>query len=208
MVRNEIIRDYFSKRIAQHGASPKGVDWNTSDAQELRFAQLLKVVDKPGRFSITDWGCGYGGLLDYLTARTDDFDFVGFDITPDVLSEARKAHPNAANATWVGRVEDLKATDYVVAGGVYNIKFDTAHGDWQKHVLEQLTAMFAFADRAMAATFLTSYSDPPKQRPDLYYANPLEFFDFAKRTLSPNVAVLHDYGHWDFTLIVRKVATT
>lgn len=203
-MRDDVIRDYFSKRIAQHGASPKGVDWNTSEAQHLRFAQLLKSVDVGGRFSITDWGCGYGGLLDYLLERTTELDYVGFDITPDVLKAARDAHATVANASWAGRFEDLKPTDFVVAAGVYNIKFDTAHASWHDHVLEQLKNMYAVTNRAMAATFLTSYSDPPKQRADLYYANPLELFDFAKRNLSTNVAVLHDYGHWDFTLIVRK----
>jgi SAM-dependent methyltransferase len=202
----DTIREYFTKRIEQHGASPKGVDWNTSDAQELRFHQVLNVVNAPGHFSITDWGCGYGGFFDYLVKRTTDVDYVGFDITPSVLEQAKKTHSSAANASWVGRAEDLKPSDYVIAAGVYNIKFETQNDDWHTYVLEQLKTMFALATRGIAVTFLTAYSDPPKQRPDLFYADPLRLFDFAKRNLSPNVALLHDYGHWDFTLIVRKAA--
>ena len=32
----------------------------------------------------------------------------------------------------------------------------------------------------------------------------LFFFDFCKRNFSRNVALLHDYGLYDFTIIVRK----
>jgi hypothetical protein len=48
---------------------------------------------------------------------------------------------------------------------------------------------------------LTKYSgaDRMAQRPDLYYG-----FDFCKRRFSRNVALLHDYGLYDFTILVRK----
>ena len=39
---------------------------------------------------------------------------------------------------------------------------------------------------------------------DLYYADPLDLFDYCKRNFSKNVALLHDYRLYDFTLIVRK----
>ena len=58
---------------------------------------------------------------------------------------------------------------------------------------------------AMSATFLTSYSDKDRMRDDLYYPDPAEMFAFAK-SLSRNVAVLHDYNLYDFTVIIRRVA--
>jgi hypothetical protein len=53
---------------------------------------------------------------------------------------------------------------------------------------------------------LTKYSDAERMagRPDLFYGDPLFFFDFCKRNFSRNVALLHDYGLYDFTIIVRK----
>lgn len=195
------VRAYFTRRIAEHGNSPRGVDWNTTDAQELRFAQVMNVVDSDGKFSLVDWGCGYGALYDFLTRAGVAFDYVGFDITHAALEQAKAAHPGV---TFVGEEKDVPQCDYVVASGVYNVKLDTPTDAWHAMVEDQLAHMFAKAKRGIAATFLTSYSDAPKQRPDLFYADPLELFDFAKRKLSPNVALLHDYGHWDFTLIVRK----
>ena len=36
------IKSYFDKRIQEHGASPRGSDWNSEVSQNIRFDQLLK----------------------------------------------------------------------------------------------------------------------------------------------------------------------
>ena len=50
---------------------------------------------------------------------------------------------------------------------------------------------------------LTSYSDPDRMRPDLYYGDPCRLFDHCKRRYSRHVALLHDYGLYEFTILVR-----
>ena len=44
-------------------------------------------------------------------------------------------------------------------------------------------------------------------RPDLYYADPCELFDRCKRRYSRNVALLHDYDLYEFTILVRKMCS-
>jgi hypothetical protein len=51
---------------------------------------------------------------------------------------------------------------------------------------------------------LSTYSDPEKRRDDLFYADPLDMFDWCKRRFSPRVSLLHDYPLFEFTMIVRK----
>jgi hypothetical protein len=38
------ISDYYTGKIHAHGESALGVDWNGTDAQEIRFAQLAKLL--------------------------------------------------------------------------------------------------------------------------------------------------------------------
>ena len=38
----------------------------------------------------------------------------------------------------------------------------------------------------------------------LFYADPCFFFDHCKKHFSKNVALLHDYGMYEFTILVRK----
>ncbi len=63
----------------------------------------------------------------------------------------------------------------------------------------------ALSTRGFAFNMLTSYSEPEKMRHDLYYGDGPFFFDICRRRYAQNVALLHDYGRWEWTLLVRKV---
>ena len=39
----EAVERYYGAKIAEHGPTARGVDWNDEASQELRFEQLLKV---------------------------------------------------------------------------------------------------------------------------------------------------------------------
>ena len=60
------IKDYFGQKLANFGNTPQGADWNSQVSQYLRFEQLVKICDISQEFSIVDYGCGYGALVDYL----------------------------------------------------------------------------------------------------------------------------------------------
>ncbi len=70
----------------------------------------------------------------------------------------------------------------------------------------ELHKMNRLSARGFSVNFLTKYSDADHMRPHLYYADPCYLFDYCKRNFSRNVALLHDYEVYDFTLIVRKLA--
>ena len=57
---------YFAEKLNTFGASPKGVDYNSPEAQAVRFEQLVKVINPAQKFSIIDYGCGYGAMFDFL----------------------------------------------------------------------------------------------------------------------------------------------
>jgi len=64
------VATYYAKKLAEHGATPRGVDWNAQESQLNRFVQLCKVIaPEKSFFSLNDLGCGYGALLDYLRDR-------------------------------------------------------------------------------------------------------------------------------------------
>ena len=44
------VKSYFGKRIEEFGASPRGVDWNSEASQNVRFDQLLRVIEATGNF--------------------------------------------------------------------------------------------------------------------------------------------------------------
>jgi len=89
---------------------------------------------------------------------------------------------------------------------VQNVKLDVPLAAWRDHVTGILNDLDRVSRRGFAFNALTSYSDEHRKREQLYYADPAECFDYCKRTFSPHVALLHDYGLWEFTMLVRKGA--
>jgi len=51
------ISNYYSGKLAQHGESALGVDWNGEKSQFNRFEQLSRII-RFENFSINDIGCG------------------------------------------------------------------------------------------------------------------------------------------------------
>ena len=93
------VKSYFDKRIQEHGASPRGADWNGEESQNTRFDQLLKVVESSS-FSILDYGCGYGALADYLATKGLQADYHGFDILESAIENARQTHAGNPNPSF------------------------------------------------------------------------------------------------------------
>jgi SAM-dependent methyltransferase len=192
---------YYSGKLREHGPTARGVDWNSPESQTLRFEQLLTVCDLSRPFSINDFGCGYGALIDHLSALGASFDYTGYDVSAAMIEEARRRH---IGRDFVADATSFPAADYTVASGIFNVRLDTPEPRWKDYVVEILAAIDRMSRRGFAFNMLTSYSDPERMRRDLYYADPCEVFDHCKRLFSKQVALLHDYGLYEFTIRVRK----
>jgi SAM-dependent methyltransferase len=197
------VKSYFEKRIREHGASPRGSDWNSEDSQNTRFDQLLKVIESQ-HFSILDYGCGYGALADYLATKGFEADYYGYDILESAIETARHAHQGKTRRSFFTEKAQLPVCDYTVASGIFNFRGEQSFEDWTEYVLDVLSEFNRLSSRGFASNFLTKYSDAEKMRADLYYADPLFLFDYCKHNFSKHVALLHDYRLYDFTIIIRK----
>ncbi|MBX9570298.1 MAG: class I SAM-dependent methyltransferase [Candidatus Obscuribacterales bacterium] len=194
---------YYSDKIEKHGISPQGVDWNSSDSQENRFLQFLKLVDMNREFVINDLGCGYGALYQFLKERNfGPFKYVGYDLSEKMIQAARSMH-SEDNCKFVLGGAPSEA-DYTVASGIFNVRLETPDEIWEKYIFSSLDSLNSASSKGFAFNMLTSYSDKEKMRDYLYYANPCFFFDWCKQKYSREVALLHDYGLYEFTILVRK----
>ncbi len=200
----EKVKNYFTDKLNEHGATHKGVDYNSTESQEARFFQLLKVIDASQRYSLLDFGSGYGGMYDYLVRLGHDVHYVGYDIAEPMIARGRELHPNNPDCLFSSDLNEIPVLDYAVVSGTFNMKLDAENEAWTQVVLDALRQMHAHTSKGMAFNMLTSYSDADRMRPDLYYGDPLFFFDYCKRHFSKNVALLHDYTLYDFTILVRK----
>ena len=198
------LNEYFTEKLETFGATAKGVDYNGEQAQQIRFAELVKIVRPTSKFSVIDYGSGYGAMFDFLRARGWAFEYYGVDLIEKMVVAGREKYKDFPNAHFTTDEKELPIADYLVAAGIFNIKLDSSYEDWRNFVCETLPRMNALCSKGFSFNMLTSYSDPEYMKSHLYYADPCFFFDYCKRHFSKSVALLHDYGLYDFTILVRK----
>ncbi len=71
---------YYSSKLALHGPTSQGVDWNGAGSHDLRHRQFLRLLGADRSASVLDLGCGFGDFLRFLRAEGYQGRFVGYDV--------------------------------------------------------------------------------------------------------------------------------
>lgn len=198
------IDKYYTNKIITHGTTPKGVDWNGEDGQNLRFKQLSKIINKD-YFSLADIGCGYGKYCEYLENNFQNYTYIGYDLSNEMIINAKKLYKNT-NIKFINNKNfDVKQqVDYSIASGIFSVKMNHNEAEWLSYILITLDKLNEKSLKGFSFNMLTKYSDKEHMKDNLYYADPLFVFDYCKRNFSKDISLLHDYGLYEFTILVRK----
>ncbi len=203
---NNVPTAFYKERLSQFGDSARGVGWKDENAQLVRFEQLFKIINKSDHFSINDLGCGTGAFSNYVKERVPSFVYKGYDIMPEMITQALSAIGDSSTCSFslISDSYQMEVSDYTIASGIFNLMFGKTKDEWLKNILDTITIMNEKSRAGFAFNALTKYSDPEFMKDELYYADPTFLFDYCKRNFSKNVALLHDYNQYDFTILVRK----
>lgn len=201
------LEKFYHRHLHQQGVNAQRVGWKNQVAQQIRFEQLTKVITQPATGSINDLGCGLGDFAQYLQVNGfNRLTYVGYDIIEQMIRSAIPLNQKSQACRFVNirQAAEMLDADYTVASGIFNVKIAISEAVWLNHLLETIQQMNLKSRKGFAFNVLSNYSDPEFRNSDLYYADPLFLFDYCKRQFSRNVALLHDYNQYDFTIIVRK----
>jgi SAM-dependent methyltransferase len=199
----DAVRSFYSKLIAEKGPTPAGVDWPDSRRQTIRFRELCRLFPADGqKFSVLDYGCGYGALLPYLQSNGFSCEYYGFDICEAMIEAARRTHPGFEDR-FQGVLDCSKAFDFVLSSGVFSGKLDAGVQAWEDEVWRTIDVMNQISKKGFAFNVLSAWREPHRKLDFVYYGDPAEFVRKMRR-YSANIALLHDYDLWDFTILVRK----
>jgi SAM-dependent methyltransferase len=196
----ERVASYYAGKLAAHGATPRGVDWNSAEGQELRFSQLLALLGDDRDGSILDFGCGYGALAATLRRNGHRGAYTGYDAAPEMVAAAAASHGGRFTAD----AASLDACDYVLASGLFNVRLDTPTPEWEAYIRDTVAAIAALARRGFAFNMLTRYADADRMRPDLYYADPGAWLTYCLDRFGRQVRLAHDYPLYEFTILVKR----
>jgi SAM-dependent methyltransferase len=194
---------YYASKLQAHGSTPQGVDWNGMDSHVTRHRQFLRLLDGAADASIIDLGCGFGDFLRFLRAEGYRGHFSGYDIAPEMIEKARELYGETDDRQWRIGAEPDDAADFAIASGIFNVKGDVPNAIWTRYVRQTIDVLAGAGRRGFAFNVLSLSSDPERRRPNLYYADPADMLAYCLSRYGRSVALLQDYGLYEFTLLVR-----
>lgn len=121
-----------------------------------------------------------------------------------MIIKAKELYGKYENINFIKDCDIGKTADYTVASDIFNVKLKQKDSDWLDYILETLNRMNEKSKKGFSFNCLTIYSDENYKKNSLYYADPCFLFDYCKRNFSKNVALLHDYFLYEFTILVRE----
>ena len=199
------IAEVFSRRVRSFGETPTGVLWKSSEGQQLRFEILVGIladIKIPEPVSISDFGCGYGAMFDFLSdlPELSKMTYTGYDISEEMIHAAwQRIHDPRATFTEAMKID--RAADFTFVSGTYNLKLLVEDEPWNDYVKSSLKALWPMTKKGLAFNMLDK--EHPDQGEGLYYADAGTFMDFCSE-LSDNVALIDDYPLNEWTIFVRR----
>ncbi len=190
----------YAGLLAEHGVGWRALDWGSAEGQRRRFAQLAAVMPLAG-LRVLDVGCGLAHLADWFDAHGIAVDYTGLDLTEAFVRTAATRHP--ARRFVHGSVVDPDVLaderfDVVLSSGIF---FSYPEGG-DAFLRAAVTRMWSWATRAVAFNSLSAWA--PDREAGEYYADPAGVLAFCG-TLTPRVALRHDYHPRDFTVHLHRL---
>lgn len=199
------IEAYYSDRIARFGATPLGVDWTCMATQYLRFVQLLRICDFGDTFSLNDFGCGYGALLDFCSERHPHWtiDYLGIDLSERMVAAARSKRGQESRAVFHVGAAAPRSADVCIASGLFNVCLSIPRAEWEEFVRDTLREMRRTCAAGFSANFMAPLPAGAAPVPQLYRTEAQPWVEFCRQDLGCRVQLVEDYGLREFTLLAR-----
>jgi len=191
------IVDKHRDSLTRFGYHPNALYWSGRDIQEIRFEILAGIGIQAGD-SVLDVGCGFADFKLWSEKRGCPLKYTGIDLSPDILAEAQKRHPDAT--FHVGDMLDMtfhtQDFDWVILSGALN---EQLHDDsaYAKAVIQR---MYAVCRRGTAFNMLDARVI---QAHDLHSQQPENMLHFCQSLCDD--CVLHDsYLSNDFSIYMLR----
>jgi SAM-dependent methyltransferase len=196
----------FSLGIKAFGQHHKALAWHDAERMQRRFdifAGLIMDIPEDRPISVNDHGCGYGAMFDSFKAlkALKHGRYYGYDISPEMIAEARKRHPDPRADFIVSHVA-TEAADYSFVSGTWNMKMWASNADWRDFVYENLRHLWSRTRTALGFNMLSIAN--PYREDTLYYADPLHMVEFCRRELTSNVHTVDRLEPREFVVFLLR----
>ena len=200
---SERITSFYEDCLMNGDDSGNRNGWKDSSAQQIRFNRIINAVLPLGPLSICDVGCGTGDFLHALRNNGFSGDYIGLDLSDQMISVARKNYINDQNSEFFVSSSCMSA-DVLIASGIFNVKGDADDREWVEYVYNVINNMWVNSRKAISFNVLSQKSDVDARKPNLFYADPLNFFSYLSSNFTSALIFDHSYGQFDMTITLIR----
>ncbi|MCK9492257.1 MAG: class I SAM-dependent methyltransferase [Sulfurimonas sp.] len=112
---------FYTSAMELHGVSAKGVNWNSSDSQDLRFKIILDLLPQNlSEFTLADAGCGFGDF--YLYAKRENKlpkEYIAIDSIKEMVEITKERTQTQAILADICK-DPLPFASYYICSGAMN----------------------------------------------------------------------------------------
>lgn len=202
------VTEYYTTAIERHGPTAKGVDWKDNVSHRLRQEQFLRLLSGDLAASVLDLGCGYGDFLKVLRQAGHSGLYLGCDFSSAMIDAARQTFGDGPDRRWIVGDDPTECCDFAIASGIFNVRRGADAPTWTRYVDTTIDKLACLGRRGFGFNMLSTSSDPDRRRDDLHYADPVAMLRSCLDRYGRHVAILQDYGLWEFTVLVRHSSQT
>ncbi|PLV63615.1 class I SAM-dependent methyltransferase [Brachyspira pilosicoli] len=205
--RKSIIVDHYINRVNDLNIPDyKIVDWESEEAQNLRFKALIEHFNMSGNV-LLDVGCGVGSLAEYIDKNNINLYYIGIDIMPEMVERAKSKNyknisPQFMTMDFFKKTDIKDDVDYIYTSGIFNLNL----GNNEEFLKEAIEA-FLLAARKGVCFNLLDISCKEKYGDKYYYYKKDDILlltqDILKKlNLSYKIHIEDKYLQNDFSVFI------
>lgn len=199
-----LLRDFFKKRVQEHGLSYQSVWGDVNAWKALERFKVIEEGDLEEGQKVVDLGCGTGLLKSYLDLINKSIKYVGVDVVPEFIQHVQSLPgAEALNVDFYNKLESVPSADWYAIFGSINKRWMVGleDSDSLNPVYDWIESAFKKANKGIFINGFTDRADKPKI--ENVHLNPLKVLE-KLGTSFKSYRIRHDNPFYEFTLMVSK----
>lgn len=203
------IVSHYESCLEKYGDTHQGVDWPKLEDALKRY-QVMTEIElyspiKRNRYSLLDFGCGAGHLLDYLNKnKLKQFEYSGCDLSRKFIDLCKSKFSQTQFLQFDAIKEPFKMLnyDFIIMNGVFTEKRELSFDEMWNYVKTLLDIVSKKSNIGVAFNVMSKHVQ--WERDDLFHLPHDLLADYLTKHISRDYIIRNDYGLYEYTVYVYK----
>ena len=205
----KMIMEHYESCLEKHGDNYSGCDWPNLKELHIRFRIMLDILkftsQKKNKYSLLDFGCGTGLMLEYLREnKINSFKYSGCDLSKKFISVCESKFPKKTfiHLDIIKEQDKLNKYDFIIMNGVLTEKHLLSFDDMWEYTKVLIKLVFEKAKIGLAFNVMSKHVE--WERSDLFHLPFDMLANYLNSELTRNYIFRNDYKLYEYTVYIYK----